>query len=310
MNNAGATLVMGDAITGPAGMTTAGSGTLDLKGTNTLTGTTTVTAGTLLVDGSLGDVAVSSSATLGGTGTVASVATTAGTVSPGDSATATGILTDSGGLTLDSSSNFNVTINDGTTAGTNYDQVSAGGAISLADATLHVTLGSLGTFTPVPGDTFTILHNTSGSAIPDTFNGLPEGSTLAVSGIDFTISYAGGTDDQDVVLTTIAATHDHLVGDRRRHRATNWSDAAELGRRNAPVAGDTLIFPTGLTGGALTSNNDIANTTFSSLTIADDGYTISRRGRRHRPGRVDRRLGPRAPRRSPCRSPSTRARAW
>ena len=44
VDNAGATLVMGDAIAGSAGLTTAGSGTLDLKGANTVTGTTTVGA--------------------------------------------------------------------------------------------------------------------------------------------------------------------------------------------------------------------------------------------------------------------------
>jgi autotransporter-associated beta strand protein len=271
VDNAGATLVMGDAIAGTNGLTTAGSGTLDLKGTNTVTGTTTVAGGTLLVDGTLGDVAVGSSATVGGTGTVASVTTTAGTVSPGDSATATGILTDSGALTLDSSSNFNVTIN-GATAGTNYDQVSAGGAISLADAALNVTLGSLGSFTPVPGDQFTILHNTSGTAIPDTFNNLPEGSTLAVSGIDFTISYVGGTDSQDVVLTTIAAPTITWSG---AGTDTNWSDGNNWVGGTAPVAGETLIFPPSPTGGVFTSTNDMPGTTFSSLEIQGDGYTIS-----------------------------------
>ena len=95
----------------------------------------------------VGAVSVSSGATLGGMGTVGSITTTAATVSPGDSSTLTGILTDSGALTLDSSSNFDVTIN-GTTVGTNYDQLAAGGAINLADATLNVSIGS---FTPVPG---------------------------------------------------------------------------------------------------------------------------------------------------------------
>ncbi len=43
----------------------------------------------------------------------------------------------------------------------------------------------------------------------------------------------------------------------------------------APVAGDDLVFPTGVTGTALTNTNDItANTSFNSLTIQNSGYTI------------------------------------
>ena len=95
VDNSAATLAMGGVITGSAGLTTQGSGVLDLTGTNTYTGGTTVSAGTLLVDGAVaGTVAVSSGATLGGIGTVGSIGTTAGTVSPGDSTTATGVLTD------------------------------------------------------------------------------------------------------------------------------------------------------------------------------------------------------------------------
>ena len=206
VDNTAATLAMGGVITGSAGLTTEGSGVLDLTGTNTYTGGTTVSAGTLLVDGAVaGSVAVSSGATLGGIGTVGSITTTAGTVSPGDSSTATGVLTDTGSLTLDSSSNFDVSIN-GATAGTNYDQLIAGGTggtVNLAGAMLNVSIGS---FTPAAGEQFTILDNTSGSAITGTFAGLTEGATLTVSGFKFTISYAGGSDSQDVVLTSVTDT--------------------------------------------------------------------------------------------------------
>ena len=85
----------------------------------------TVAGGTLLVDGTVGAVTASSGTTVGGTGTVASITSTSATVSPGDSPTTTGVLTDSGALTLDSGSSFDATIS-GTTVGTNYDQLSAG----------------------------------------------------------------------------------------------------------------------------------------------------------------------------------------
>ena len=68
---------------------------------------------------------------------------------------------------LDANSALDVTL-DGSTAGTNYTQLQAGGAISLANATLNVTLGS--GFTPTGGETFTIVNNTGTSTINGTFD--------------------------------------------------------------------------------------------------------------------------------------------
>jgi autotransporter-associated beta strand protein len=273
VDNTAAALSMGGVVTGSAGLTKQGSGVLDLSGTNTYTGGTTVDAGALLVDGTApGAVAVSSGATLGGVGTVGSIATTAATVSPGDSSTLTGVLTDSGPLTLDSNSNFDVTIN-GTTSGTNYDQLAAGGAINLAGATLNVATGS---FDPTPGEQFTIVDNTSGSAITGTFAGLAEGATLTADGHDFAISYKGGSNGQDVVLTAVNPPTATWSGTDAIGTTPNdnWSDPANWLGNKAPVAGDSLIFPTGPTGAALTSNNDIANTLFNSITVQASGYTI------------------------------------
>ena len=273
VDNTAAALAMGGVVTGSAGLTKQGSGVLDLSGTNTYTGGTTVAAGNLLVDGTVaGAVAVSSGATLGGVGTVGSIATTAATVSPGDSSTLTGILTDSGALTLDSSSNFDVTIN-GTTVGTNYDQLAAGGAINLANATLNVSTGS---FIPVAGQQFIIVNNTSGSAITGTFAGLAEGATVTADGHDFSISYTGGTNGQDVVLTAITPPTVTWSGTAAIGTSPNdnWSDATNWAGGAAPVAGDSVIFPSGPTGAALTSNNNIANTIFNSITIQTSGYTI------------------------------------
>src|SRR6516164_3430099 len=56
----------------------------------------------------------------------------------------------------------------------------------------------------------------------------------------------------------------------------NWSDANNWQPMAVPAAGDTLTFPTGLMGPALTSNNDLtAGTSFGGLTIKDTGYTIT-----------------------------------
>ncbi len=45
------------------------------------------------------------------------------------------------------------------------------------------------------------------------------------------------------------------------------------------MAGNTLIFPTGPTGAALTSNNDIAaGTVFNSIAVQASGYVITGNG--------------------------------
>ncbi len=272
VDNTAAALAMGGVVTGSAGLTKQGSGVLDLSGTNTYTGDTTVAAGNLLVDGTVDPVVVSSGATLGGVGTVGSIATTAATVSPGDSSTLTGILTDSGALTLDSSSNFDVTIN-GTSVGTQYDQLAAGGVVNLANATLNVSTGS---FIPVAGQAFIIVNNTSGSAVTGTFAGLVEGATVTADGHDFSISYKGGSNGQDVVLTPITPPTVTWSGTAAIGTSPNdnWSDPTNWVGGAAPAAGDSVIFPLGPTGAALTSTNDIANTIFNSITIQTSGYTI------------------------------------
>ena len=202
------TLVLSGAITGSSGLVKQGSGVLELTA-NSGTLATTVDAGTLLVDntagsgGTIGDVAVNPQTTLGGTGTVASISTAGATVSPGDSSTSTGILTDTGPAVLDARSTFVATINGGT-VGTEYSQLQAAGTINLTGATLSTTLSS--TFTPTPDEQFTIIDNTGTSAITGTFAGLAEGAILKVSGQEFSITYKGGTGSNSVVLTALAAT--------------------------------------------------------------------------------------------------------
>jgi autotransporter-associated beta strand protein len=183
------------------GLTKAGAGTLRLLGNNTYTGTTTVLAGLLIVDGNQsGSNVVLNGGSLGGQGTVGGVTATGGTLSPGDPE-ATGILTSLGDVGLASSETFSVRLND-ITAGTGYDQLNVTGAVNLdsdagAGSTLAVSVG----FASQVGDTFTIL--TAGGGITGTFQGLAEGTTFTVNGMNFQITYqaAGGT---AVVLTHVA----------------------------------------------------------------------------------------------------------
>ncbi len=205
VDNTAATLVLSGAITGSDGLTKEGAGVLDLTADSGSLGTT-VDDGTLLVDnnsgsgGTIGNVAVNPGTTLGGTGTVAAITTAGATVSPGDSSTSTGILTDTGAAVFDAKSTFVENIN-GATAGTEYSQLAVGGAINLASSTLSTTLGS--SFVPTAGEQFTIINNTGTATISGTFAGLAQGAILTISGQQFSISYTGGANNNSVVLTTL-----------------------------------------------------------------------------------------------------------
>src|SRR5262249_28649001 len=146
----GGKLVLGGVISGSVGLAVSGGGTLELPAANTYTGTTSVSGfgTTLLVDGSVGVVQVGTGSKVGGVGTVGNVSSTGATISPGDSP---GVL-NTGSLTLDSNSTFLAEL-DGTTPGngtTGFDQVNAGGPVSLGSATLNAALG--GGYSPSLGD--------------------------------------------------------------------------------------------------------------------------------------------------------------
>ncbi len=208
VDKAAASLVLGGVISGSDAITTAGSGTVDLTADNTYTGDTTVDSGTLLVDGSQSGsaVTVESGATLGGMGTVGTVTAMGAAVSPGNPAP--GILTDAGGLTMETDSNSNdstfTVVLDGTTPGGGtggYSQMQVAGPIDLSGVKLSATLGS--DFVPSVGSTYTIIDNTSGTAISGMFNGQGEQSIVQISGLPFQITYVGSTNGQSVVLTEL-----------------------------------------------------------------------------------------------------------
>src|SRR3989442_518338 len=180
---------------GTVSLTKTGTGTLILTGANTYSGATTVSAGALLVNGSQASSAVSvNGGTLGGTGTVGAISSTAagGSVAPGQAGP--GILR-SGNVNWSSGSPTFVVELNSATAGSGYDPLSLTSTVHLNGAALSGTMG----FSPHTGTTFTIINNDGSDAIVGTFAGLPEGSTVVLSGQSFTISYVRGTGN-DVVL--------------------------------------------------------------------------------------------------------------
>ena len=190
VDNAAATLVLGGAISGAAGLTKNGAGTLDVTADNTYAGATTINAGTLLVDGNQGSspVTVASGAKLGGIGTVSHDHRHWRDGQSGR--LGAGILIDNWrayprpGCQLATIPVFSVEI-DGSTPGNgtgNYAQLQVGSAINLTGATLNVTIGP--EFNPSVGSSYTIIDNTSNQPITGTFSGLPQGATFTVNRSD------------------------------------------------------------------------------------------------------------------------------
>lgn len=173
-------------------ITKQGAGVLTLSGTST--GTVNVAGGSVHLSGTAGEVNVQNGGTLLGNATITGNLNSlnGGTVQPGASPGTMNV----GGLDLDAGSTLEIEIN-GTTPGSQYDQIVVTGAVDITGATLSLSAG----FTPTSGTTFTIIDNDLVDAVTGTFAGLAEGDLVNAGGTVFSISYMGGTDSNDVVLT-------------------------------------------------------------------------------------------------------------
>ena len=165
------------------------------------TGTTFAqTAGTTTDSGTL--TLLSSSAltlsggTLFGNGTINGGLTSSSTVTPGTSSTATGILTDKGAYTQNSTGVLDISIG-GTTAGTQYDQVNPTSA--KLNGTLTTTL--INGFTPTVGQQFSIMNFGSETGTFASCDGTAGGATCPINSSEhFTVTY----NPTDVVLTVVS----------------------------------------------------------------------------------------------------------
>ncbi|MBY0512420.1 MAG: putative Ig domain-containing protein, partial [Gemmataceae bacterium] len=87
---------------------------------------------------------------------------------------------------------------NGTTPGSGYSQLTAADTVTLTAAALGLSVG-VG-FTVPDATSFTLID--AANPIVGTFAGLPEGATFAAGGETFRITYQGGADGNDVVLTS------------------------------------------------------------------------------------------------------------
>ncbi|MDP9403998.1 MAG: Ig-like domain repeat protein [Actinomycetota bacterium] len=133
-----------------------------------------------------------------------------GTTVPASNGTA---ILSAGDVTLADGSRFSLDLN-GTKPGTGYDQLDVVGKVNLGGATLDVSLG----FDPALGDSFIIINNDGDDPVVGTFAGLREKAIFSVSERRFQITYMGGGNGNDVVLTRVdmAATSTSLSSSRGR----------------------------------------------------------------------------------------------
>jgi autotransporter-associated beta strand protein len=175
---------LSDGNTGKLGLTKVGAGSLTLTAANTNTGPTTVNGGVLLVNGSLSAssaVAVATTGTLGGSGSVTGAITAGGTLAPG-SAAATGTLT------------LGPTALTGTYAchlnGAACDVLAVNGNLTLTGATLAVS--------PLAGGA------TQNSYVIATYTGTRNGTFATVTGlpVGYGVDYNTANQIKLVVGTT------------------------------------------------------------------------------------------------------------
>ncbi|MCH9792582.1 MAG: cadherin domain-containing protein, partial [Planctomycetes bacterium] len=238
-----------------------GSGTVILSGTNSFTGSTAVQNGMLQVEGSITttQVIISSGATLNGSGTVDAPVTvnSGGHLVPGSSP---GIIS-TGDLTLAAGSTLNIEI-DGTTAGTEYDQIQVTGTVDVTGATLNL----ISTFTASAANEFILIDNDGADAVTGTFAGHAEGALLSFNGNQVFISYLGG-DGNDVVLTVNsppAASNQIFAVDEN---AINTTPVGTIAATDPDLPPDSLTFS--VTGDSGQSVFNVS--TSGDITVVDQG---------------------------------------
>ncbi len=193
-NNGSFTLAGNRSFTTAGNFANAGAFTINTGSTFTLGGTGMFTqlGGTTIDDGSLsapGAVNFQGGSLFGrGLITGALTLSSAGIISPGDSVTATGILTDTGAYNQNSGI-LDIAIS-GTTAGTKYDQLNP--TTANLSGTLNISRPT--GFVPTIGSTFKIMNFTSETGTFATVTGLAINSSE-----HFTLTY----EPTDVLLTVV-----------------------------------------------------------------------------------------------------------
>ncbi|MEY2726964.1 MAG: Hemolysin, chromosomal, partial [Planctomycetota bacterium] len=148
-------------VTGTAGLTKLGSGTLILTGPAAYSGSTLIQSGGLQVDGSFmgaDPISINSTATLGGDGSIDASVSLAGLLSPGSIVTPATAIGSLSLAALDMTASATLRFQIGGAADGEFDSLTVTGNAVL-NGTLTVELTN--NYTPAPGTTFRVL--TAGS---------------------------------------------------------------------------------------------------------------------------------------------------
>lgn len=146
VTNVSVNMALNGVISGGGALIKTNANTLTLGGANTYAGGTTINQGALVVNGSVGDVRVNATGSLGGSGTVGAVTLTSGSfLNPGNSP---GLLTAaSSSWAAGATYNWEINQASGGTAGVNWDVFSVTGALDLSalssTAKMNLVLQSL-----------------------------------------------------------------------------------------------------------------------------------------------------------------------
>ena len=171
-----------------------------------------------------------------------------------------------GNLSLVAGSVYSVELASLAGPGTGHDHLDTVGTVSLGGATLSANAS----FVPPSGSSFTIISNDGSDPVMGIFNGLPEGTVFLVGGTPMQITYAGGINNNDVVLSVncpvITVTPPTLPNGVAGVPYSQTISAMPMGGGYTfAVTGGTL--PTGLT---LMGDGTLAGTP-----MADGSYTFT-----------------------------------
>ncbi len=245
--NVTGTLDFSNPLLAAGSITKAGPGAVILRAGSSIPGPVVINAGSLRVENTtgsatgIGAVSVNAGGALGGSGSVSGTVTvnSGGRIAPGAEGLAAIADLAVGGLTLQSGSTVHMQMAGAATPGVSFDQLQAGGAVTIVGGTLDIDYAA--GFTAVPGQTFALIE---GVTLTGEFTSVsfPDDQAwyLDYDAAETTVT-AGICNDP--VATNVARGWHHCTVQDALNRAAN-GDVIQLAAGVIPE--DGIVFPGGI----------------------------------------------------------------